>query len=186
MLILSGTLDSLTPRLHGATLVARQMGRSARLVTLANLTHVTLQDGNDACAASIYQRFVLRPGGLRTENTSCAARVAPVHAVGPTRLLAGAVPARPAANRRAGGPAGGLGRRGRVADEISRFPLLSGDPISACSAAGHFTPGATLGIRLHGVRWVSDAAIDGTARWKQAGRVTARLRSAWHTAPWSA
>jgi hypothetical protein len=63
VLILSGSLDSLTPRLDGATLVARQMGRSARLVTLANLTHVTEQDGDSGCAMSIYQRFVSNPGG---------------------------------------------------------------------------------------------------------------------------
>jgi pimeloyl-ACP methyl ester carboxylesterase len=103
VLILSGGLDSLTPRLDGATLVARQMGRSARLVTLANLTHVTEQDGDNACAESIYRRFVSRPGDLRRENTSCARRVAPVHTVGayPERL-GGAVPARPAAGNRAG------------------------------------------------------------------------------------
>jgi pimeloyl-ACP methyl ester carboxylesterase len=40
VLVLSGTLDSLTPKLGGATLVTRQVGPSARLVTLANLTHV--------------------------------------------------------------------------------------------------------------------------------------------------
>ena len=41
-----------------------------------------LQDADDACPASIYQRFVLDPGNLRQENTSCAARVTPVHTVG--------------------------------------------------------------------------------------------------------
>ena len=61
-------LDSLTPRLDGATLVARQMGPSARLVTLANLTHVTVQDGDNGCAMSIYQRFVRDPGGLPTRT----------------------------------------------------------------------------------------------------------------------
>ncbi len=141
VLILSGTLDSLTPRLHGATLVARQMGPSARLVTVANLTHVTLQDQDDACPASIYQRFVLRPGLLHSENTSCAARVAPVHAVGSyPRLLADAAPA--AATR--GNTAGRAARQAAavgvasVADEISRFPLLSGDEGSGpARRAGH-------------------------------------------------
>ncbi len=51
VLILSGTLDSLTPKLDGATLVARQLGRSARLVTVANLTHVTAQDGDNVVRA---------------------------------------------------------------------------------------------------------------------------------------
>ena len=43
MLILSGTADSLTPWLNGATMVASQFGKSARVVRVANLTHVTLQ-----------------------------------------------------------------------------------------------------------------------------------------------
>ena len=94
VLILSGTFDSLTPWLDGATLVARQMGPSARVVRVANLTHVTLQDANDACPASIYQRFVRNPAGLASEDTSCAQHVAPIHTVGSYPLrLAGAVPA---------------------------------------------------------------------------------------------
>jgi pimeloyl-ACP methyl ester carboxylesterase len=180
VLILSGTLDSLTPRLHGATLVARQMGPSARLVTLANLTHVTLQDANDACAASIYQRFVLRPGGLRTENTSCAARVTPVHAVGAyPRLLAGAVPATATRGNTAGRAALQAASVGvaSVADELSRFPLLNGNhDLGLRGGQVTFTPGATLGVRLHGVRWVSDATTDGTASYdQQTGVVTASL-----------
>ena len=70
------------------------MGPSARVVRVANLTHVTLQDANDACPASIYQRFVRNPAGLASEDTSCAQHVAPIHTVGSYPLrLAGAVPA---------------------------------------------------------------------------------------------
>jgi pimeloyl-ACP methyl ester carboxylesterase len=181
VLILSGTLDSLTPRLHGATLVARQMGPSARLVTVANLTHVTLQDRDDACPASIYQRFVLRPGRLHSENTSCAARVAPVHAVGSyPRLLADAPPATATRGNTAGRAARQAAAVGvaSVADEISRFPLLSGDKdLGLRGGRVTFTPGRrTLGIALHDVRWVSDAAINGTAAFdQQTGVVTASL-----------
>ena len=64
VLILSGSLDSLTPRLDGATLVARQMGRSARLVTLANLTHVTEQDGDAAAPCRSISASSSDPGGL--------------------------------------------------------------------------------------------------------------------------
>ncbi len=180
VLILSGTLDSLTPRLDGATVVARQMGRSARLVTLANLTHVTEQDGDNACAESIYRRFVARPDDLRRENTACASRVAPVHTVGsyPERL-ASAVPARPAAGNRAGRSAlravtAGLAA---VGDEISRWPLLGGNVDRGLRGGRvRFAGGGTLRIRLTGVRWVTNAVIDGTARWQQSsGWVTARL-----------
>ena len=112
VLILSGSLDSLTPRLGGATLVARQMGRSARLVTLANLTHVTEQDGDSGCAMSIYQRFVRNPGGLPGENTSCARPGGP----DPHRrqLPAAARPGRPGDPAAAAtGPAAGPPRRRR-------------------------------------------------------------------------
>jgi hypothetical protein len=178
VLILSGGLDSLTPRLDGATLVARQMGRSARLVTLANLTHVTEQDGDNACAESIYRRFVAWPAGLRRENTSCAGRVAPVHAVGayPDRL-AGAVAARPAHGNRAGRTALRAVTVGlaAVGDEISRWPLLGGD-VDRGLRGGRvtFAGGGTLRIRLTGVRWVTNAVISGTAR-QASGWVTARL-----------
>jgi pimeloyl-ACP methyl ester carboxylesterase len=180
VLILSGSLDSLTPRLGGATLVARQMGRSARLVTLANLTHVTEQDGNSGCAMSIYQRFVADPGGLPRENTSCAGRVAPIHTVGSyPRRLAQARPATPLAGNRADRQAlrAATVALASVGDEVSRWPLLSGDrDLGLRGGRVTFSGGTDLKITLRGVRWVSGAVIEGTARWDQpSGRVTARL-----------
>jgi len=180
VLILSGSLDSLTPRLRGATVVARQLGRSARLVTLANLTHVTEQHGNSGCAMSIYRRFITDPAGLASQDTSCAARVSPVHTVGtyPVRL-ADAAPATRAAGNRAGGQAlrAAAVAVASVGDEVSRWPLLSGDQdLGLRGGTISFTPGRGLKIALHGVRWVSDALIDGTATWNaSAGWVTARL-----------
>jgi pimeloyl-ACP methyl ester carboxylesterase len=181
VLILSGTFDSLTPWLDGASLVARQMGKSARLVRVANLTHVTLQDANDACPASIYQRFVADPGNLRGENVSCAAGVAPIHTVGAYPvLLADAVPAQAAAGNKASRTARQAAAIAvaAVGDEISRSPdLLSGADLGlrggtvTISAAGN-----ELTISLTAVRWVTNATIDGTAIWNQsAGVVTARL-----------
>ena len=180
VLILSGDLDSLTPRLHGAALVARQMGPSARLVVLANLTHVTLQDANDSCAASIYQRFVLHPSGLARENVSCAARVTPVHAVPsyPARL-ASAVPAAP----RPGNTADRAALQAvtvalaSVGDEISRYPDLTGTTdLGLRGGRVTFASGRRLEITLRGVRWVTDATVSGQAWWDQAsGQVTARL-----------
>ena len=180
VLILSGTLDSLTPKLRGATLVARQLGPSARLVTVANLTHVALQDANDACPASIYQRFVLDPGNLQQENTSCAARVTPVHTVGAyPRHLAGVAPAAPAPGNAAGRQArqAAAAALASAADELNRFPLLAGNRDRGLRGGTvTFSTGHGLLATLHGVRWVSNARTDGTARWDPAtGRVTARL-----------
>ena len=64
-----------------------------------------------------------------------------------------------------------------VGDEISRWPLLSGDRDRGLRGGTiAFRPGRRLRIRLSGVRWVTDATIDGTAWWNQgADRVTARL-----------
>ena len=180
VLIMSGTLDSLTPRLHGATLVARQMGPSARLVTFANLTHVMLQDANDACPASVYQRFILDPGNLHHENASCARRVTPVHTVGSyPRRLADAVAAKPLPGNTAGRAARQAASvaLAAVGDEISRYPLLSGGhDLGLRGGTVTFTPGSELLVSLRNVRWVSNARIDGTARWNQSsGLVLARL-----------
>ncbi len=182
VLILSGTLDSLTPWLDGASLVARQMGKSARLVRVANLTHVTLEDANDACPASIYQSFVADPGNLRHENVSCARRVAPVHTVGTYPLrLADAVPAKAVA----GNTASRTARQAAaiavaaVGDEISRSQdLTSGTDLGlrGGTATLSLSSGNELTISLNALRWVTNATIDGTATWNQStGAVTARL-----------
>jgi TAP-like protein len=180
VLILSGTFDSLTPWLHGATLVARQLGTSARVVRVANLTHVTLQDANDSCPAAIYQRFVRDPGGLASENTSCAGQVTPIHTVGSYPLrLADAVPATATRGNTAGRQAlqAAAVAVASVGDEISRWPLLDdGHDLGLRGGRVSFAGGNRLRISLSNVRWVTDATIDGTARWNQsADWVTARL-----------
>jgi pimeloyl-ACP methyl ester carboxylesterase len=180
VLILSGTLDSLTPWLHGATLVARQMGASARVVRIANLTHVTLQDADDSCPASIYQRFVRDPAGLARENTSCAPRVAPIHTVGSYPLhLADAVPARALGGNTAGRQAlqAASVAVASVGDEVSRWPLLgSTSDLGLRGGQVSFSGGSVLKISFHNVRWVTDATIDGAARWDQfTGTVTGLL-----------
>ena len=108
-----------------------------------------------------------------------------------SRLLADAAPA--AATR--GNTAGRAARQAAavgvasVADEISRFPLLSGDKdLGPRGGRVTFTPGRrALGIALHDVRWVSDAAINGTAAFDpQTGVVTASLAVRLATGRWRA
>jgi pimeloyl-ACP methyl ester carboxylesterase len=180
VLILSGTLDSLTPWLGGASLVGHQMGRTARVVRIANLTHVTLQDENDGCPASIFQRFIANPGGLAHENTSCAGRVAPVHTVGNYPLRLGqAVAAKPTSGNQVGLEAlrAASTAVASVGDEISRWPLLSGgSDVGLRGGQVTFSDGSVLKIRLHNTRWVANERINGTAIWNQAAHlVTARL-----------
>jgi hypothetical protein len=153
---------------------------SARLVTVANLTHVTLQDANDSSPASIYQRLVRHPGDLASENTSCAARVAPIHTVGRyPRLLAAAVPATATRGNTAGRPALRAASVALAAagDEISRWPLLDdGRDLGLRGGQVRFGGGTVLLISFRAVRWVTDATIDGTVRWNQSsGWATARL-----------
>ncbi|MBV9165025.1 MAG: alpha/beta hydrolase [Solirubrobacterales bacterium] len=171
VLILSGTLDSLTPWLHGATLVARQMGPSARVIRVANLTHVTLQDSNDSCPASIYQRFVVDPGALARMDASCARRVTPIHTVGSYPLrLTGAVPATPSPGNRAGTQAleAASVALAAVGDETSRWPLLHGrHDLGLRGGTVTFSPGRPLEMSFHDVRPVTDATVDGTARWNR-------------------
>jgi pimeloyl-ACP methyl ester carboxylesterase len=182
VLIMSGDLDSLTPRLGGAALVARQLGPSARLVVFSNLTHVMLQDANDGCPASIFQRFIAHPGGLAHENVSCASRVTPVHSVGsyPLRLRA-AAPALPEPGNTAGRQAlrAVTVALAAVGDEISRYEELNGDRdrgLRGGAVTFAFAPGNVLGITLRGLRWVADAVVDGRARWRiGSGSVVARL-----------
>lgn len=180
VLILSGTLDSLTPWLHGATVVAHEMGRSARVVRVANLTHVTLQDENDACPAAIYQRFLRDPEGLARMDASCARRVTPIHSVGSYPLrLADAAAARPSRGNQAGARAlkAASVALSAVGDETSRWPELSGRrDLGLRGGLIEFSPGQPLKISFHDVRVVTDAAIDGTALWNRgADQVSARL-----------
>jgi pimeloyl-ACP methyl ester carboxylesterase len=180
VLILSGTFDSLTPWLDGASLVASQVGKSARLVRFANLTHVMLQDGNDSCPAQVFQSFISHPGDLQHLNTSCASKVAPIHTVGSYPLrLSDAVPAKAIA----GNTASPLARRAAstalamVGDEISRFPLLDSDTdLGLRGGKISFTGGSEVKIKFTDVRWVANASISGTAQWNtRTGWVSAQL-----------
>ena len=64
-----------------------------------------------------------------------------------------------------------------VGDEVSRWPLLSGDrDLGLRGGRVTFFGGTNLKITLRRVQWVKDAVIDGTAIWdRSSGWVTARL-----------
>ncbi len=177
VLILSGDMDSLTPA-SGAWLVARQMGPSARVVLLHNLTHVTAEGIRYGCASSIYRAFVANPAALPHLDVSCAKDVPEIHTV-PTdpRFLRQAIPAVP----RSGNEAGRRARQAAavavaaVGDEISREPFLSGTSDAGVRGGkATFSEGSPLVITMLGVRWVADATVDGTAT-RSGGHVVAHL-----------
>ncbi len=135
---------------------------------------------NDACPASIFQRFLRDPEGLARLDASCARRVTPVHTVGSYPLrLADAVAARPRRGNRAGTRAlqAASVALSAVGDETSRWPELSGRrDLGLRGGLVTFSPGQPLKISFHDVRVVTDAAINGTARWNRAvDQVNARL-----------
>src|SRR6185437_7388106 len=118
--------------------------------------------------------------GLAHENTSCAGLVSPVHTVGSYPLrLAQAVPARPTKGNQLDRAAlqGASTALASVGDEISRWPLLSGDSDRGLRG-GHisFSGANVLKISFRDARWTAGAMINGTATWNQATDfVTAQL-----------
>jgi pimeloyl-ACP methyl ester carboxylesterase len=81
VLILGGSLDTWTPP-AGVPEVQAEIGGDNRFVTFANETHVVGEGDSYGCASSIIQAFVTDPAALRSLNTSCAAAIPSIRAVG--------------------------------------------------------------------------------------------------------
>ncbi len=181
VLVIDGTLDSLTPILHGDSIVAQQMGPSARLVRTANLTHVSAED-DSACADDIFQRFIRHPHELPRLDITCAAAIPPIHAVpGYARDIDAITPAR-AGPQNTAGPAGlreAADAVDAVGDEISREPLLLGryDRGLRGGSVAFAQPDTVVHVRLNHVVWARGATISGSADWNPVSdRVEAQLR----------
>ena len=181
VLILSGSLDSLTPT-AGARLVRRQLGPSARVIVLPNLTHVTAEGDIFDCGSAIFRQFVADPGDLAHLNTSCARTIPEIHTVAAyPRTLSDVIPAtaRRGNTARTSALQAAAVAVAAVGDEIARKSYLVHDTDQGLRGGTiRFTPGHGEGttITLQGVRWVDDATIDGTAL-RSAGndRVVAHL-----------
>ena len=176
VLVLGGDLDSLTP-LSDARRFAPALGAGVRVVTLPNTVHVTsegdtmLVDGA-ACARQIIRAFVQAPQRLVTLDTGCAAAIPPIHTPGAYPLRLSSEPAAALA----AGPDPGLGARRAAAvaaqaladATVRRF--YSGVAHGPGLRGGTFTTTGDTVVRfaLHGVRFVGDAAVDGTGTWRTA------------------
>ncbi len=184
VLILGGDLDSLTPE-PDVEKFGPTLGRHVRIVKLLNAVHVTSEGdtllvGATRCARGIVRAFVRAPQSLDTIDTSCAAAIPPVHTAGayPATFTA-AAPA-----TLASGPDPGLDARraatvaaGALADAtIRRF--YSGVDQGPGLRGGSFTASGSslIHLSLHAVRFVSDAAVSGSASWRPGtGAVSGRL-----------
>jgi hypothetical protein len=179
ILVLGGDLDSLTP-LADAKKFAPALGRSVRVVTLANTVHVTSEGDTNlfagaTCARQIIRGFVGAPKRLAQLDTRCASAIPPVHTPGSyPRTLADA----PEALVLTGPDPGERAKRavtvaaGALADASIRF-FYAGTHRSPGLRGGSFT--ATPGKRgeadfqFQGVRFVSDATVDGNGTWQTGG-----------------
>jgi TAP-like protein len=182
ILVLGGALDSLTPLLDGGTVVARQMGPSARLIRVVNTTHVTAEVDPFDCASKLVRTFVANPGLLFSLDASCAKQIPVVRSVGGFPIH---VAGEPAAQPLPGDRADTAGLQAATAtvesagDAIYRSEYL-GVPNGTGLRGGTFAitaaAGGSLVLTLAGVKWVVDVVVDGVVRWApQSGAVAATL-----------
>jgi pimeloyl-ACP methyl ester carboxylesterase len=182
ILVLGGALDSLTPLLDGGTVVARQMGPSARLIRVGNTTHVTAEVDPFDCASKLVRTFVANPGLLFSLDASCAKQIPVVRSVGgfPTHV-AGELAAQPLPGNRAdtAGLQAATATVESAGDAIYRSEYLSvsnGTGLRGGTFAITAAPGGSVVLTLAGVKWVVDVVVDGVVRWApQSGAVAATL-----------
>lgn len=172
-LVLTGDLDTITTPAEGDA--AARLFTHPRRVIVANVGHVTAIGDVYGCASLIVRAFVTR----RPIDDACAQNIPPVRLLPAfARSIGQVAPAiaigRPQSNgdlRRAADAVWTAG------DALARATVLGatgGDGLRG----GTFTA-ATQGertlVRLHGLRWTDDLAVDGTVGFDQGGHAAARL-----------
>jgi pimeloyl-ACP methyl ester carboxylesterase len=174
-LVINGDLDNITAS-SGARVVASRFPRSA-FVEMHNTIHVSALGDRDGCAAPLVRRFVRT---LAAGDTSCAARVAEVHAVDRfARRSSGLRPAR----SRPGDHATLRARRvaasaaAMVADAIERWMLnYGGDDRGLRGGRWSWSGDQFVRFRFHRARFTRDAPVNGSATWSlRTGAVRAHL-----------
>jgi pimeloyl-ACP methyl ester carboxylesterase len=80
VLVLGGEFDSWTPPVDVPRILG-EVGGHQRFVELANSTHV-VGEGDQPCGSTLVQAFVRAPTAIDSLDTSCAAAVPPIRAVG--------------------------------------------------------------------------------------------------------
>jgi hypothetical protein len=156
VLVLNGSLDSLTPAAGGAH-VARQLGRSAHARVAANNVHLVSLTHDGQCGARVLRRFVAAPRARG--RAGCLRSIPPIRAVPQfPRTLAQAPPAR--------GPATLRTRRlARIAvaaagDALIRFTYVNGYADLGLRG-GRIRYDHAGDARLLRVRWTRDTTVSG-------------------------
>jgi pimeloyl-ACP methyl ester carboxylesterase len=178
-LVLDGDLDQRTS-LIGARRVAAQFPRST-LVPVPNAGHVTALVDWTGCMEGIVRRFVAT---TRVTGAACAARNPALHLVAAFPRTSAAAPAATPASGDGSLPAE---RRAAwcaaqaVSDAVARYNLIPATR-GVGLRGGHFTvrglylESRPVSFRLSGVRFCSDVAVSGTARWhRTSGAVRANV-----------
>lgn len=157
VLVLNGSLDSLTPAAGGAH-IRRQIGPAARTVVAANTVHLVALENDDACGSVIVRYFIAAP--RRALARACAARIPPIRAVPRYPLtLADAVP--------------GAGPGSRRTRELASVAVAAaGD---AVARVGVLDGSTDLGLRGGRIRWHAATATLSGVRWTVDTTVTGRV-----------
>ena len=177
VLVLSGTLDSLTPAQQGAEAAA--LFPNSRQVLVANSFHVTAIGDEDDCASQIVLRFVkvLDPG-----DTSCAAQIAEVRTLPKFVDFAAeldpavALPGNQGSKEDLQVAAAAAFSAG---DVIARWWMnLSGSGVGLRGGTFQYGYGAgQYEFHLNNIAWVKDVSVSGAMTWgySKPGTVTAHL-----------
>ena len=167
VLVLNGSLDSLTPAPGGAH-VARQIGPAARAVVAQNMVHLVALDDRYGCGAAIYRQFVLDPSRLQDLDVSCTGGIPEVHTLGsyPPTLdqvvpasLTGTTPVALRTRRLAAVAVAAVGdaaTRFNYVDAYADLGLRGGSVGYRSGPAGGW-----VRATLRGVRWLPNVVVNG-------------------------
>jgi pimeloyl-ACP methyl ester carboxylesterase len=162
VLILNGSLDSLTPAAGGAH-IHRQIGSASRHIVTANEVHLVGLDSPYGCGESLIRRFMTTPSALHSLNASCAPAVPTVRTVGRyPRLVSGAAAAHGSGSRL-------LRQRATVAldaagDAAIRYNYVDGNRdlgLRGGKIRYHGATGELFTAVLTKVMWTDDSTVSG-------------------------
>jgi pimeloyl-ACP methyl ester carboxylesterase len=176
VLVLTGDLDTITTPAEGDQAAA--LFRNSRRVIVENTGHVTAVGDPYDCASAIVRNFVAR----RSIDIACTKVVPPVRLV-PAFARTVAEMDRPSPGNAKRWNDTDL-RRAAAAVAAASDALARVETLSSTSSAGlrggtfssSTTKNGATRIVLHGVKWVSDLAVNGTVTYDAKGNASASLQ----------